>query len=865
MRRRERDEDLEAEIATHLEYSMEEYLRQGMSVEEARRRALVELGGIEQAKELHRDSRGLPFLDTLFQDTRHGLRTLRRDAGLALFAVLVTGLGVGASSTVFNVVNALMLRPLPFDDPERLVWIANDLGEGMSAQTVQVSNLLEFRSQNQSFSDVAAYFAFYGVGDSKLTGTGEPERLTNVPVSENFFPLLGVKPVLGRQFSADECKWNGPRAVLLTHGFWVRRFASDGGIVGRPLTLNGNPVTVVGVLPASFDFGAVFAPGTHVDLFSPFPLTKETNRWGNTLGLVGRLKPGVGLGAAQAEAAVLGKHISDSDRNRNALRPALTMLHEHVSGSFRSTMVLLVCAVGMVMLIVCANLSNLLLARSATRQKEMAIRAALGAGRGRLIRQMLTESLMLATCGAALGLLMATAATRVLVRFDAISIPLLSQVRVDGPALGFALLIAVATGIAFGLMPALRVSSLSLHDTLKESSRGSTEGQSHGWIRRTLVVCEIAFACMLLAGAGLLIRSLTRVLHVNLGFEPQSAAAVRIDPNSGYSTQTRRNSYFDEALRRVRSTPGIHGAGLTDALPLGRNRSWGLAPKGRTFTRDNYPEAYVRIISDGYFQAMGIAMVEGRDFAPTDTPESEPVIIVNETLAKRMWPGESAVGKLMQTDRPERRVVGVVRDVRHLALEKDAGMEMYLPMRQTNDYSMVDLVVRGIHTPAGLAAAVRSALIPLDPTLPANEFRSIQGLVDKSVSPRRFLVVLLAGFAGFALILAALGIYGVISYSVNQRQQEIGIRMALGASAGDVQRSVLMQTIRLAAVGMALGLVASWVLGRLIRGLLYDVGASDPVAFGAMLVALGLVASLAGYLPARRASKLDPVVALRAE
>jgi predicted permease len=815
-----------------------------------------------QAKELYRKSR-LPALETILQDIKYSLRSLRWNAGLTTFAILIIGLGVGASSTVFSVVNALLLRPLPFREPDRLVWVANDRGAGLSAQTVQVGHLLDLRQQNQSFSDVAGYFAFYGVGDNRLTGSGEPERLTSVPVSENFFPLLGVQPQLGRLFTPEECKWNGPGAVLLSHGLWQRRFASDPAIVGRPITLDDRPVSVVGVLPPSFDFGTIFAPGRRVDMYSPFPLSPETNRWGNTLALIGRLKPGATAESAQAEMAVLGERISREHPDRNEFQPRVSVLQDHVSGRFRSAMIVLACAVGLVMLIVCANLSNLLLARTATRQKEIAIRAALGAGKGRLVRQMLTESVVLSCGGALLGLLLAVGGIRMLAHMDAISIPLLGQVQVDAGMLGFTLLIAVFTGIAFGLMPALRVSTLALHDSLKESSRGSSESRGHGWIRSSLVVCEVAIACILLVGAGLLLRSFLQVLDVDLGFKPESAIALRVDPSSQYSTQDRRNAYFDEVLRRVKSMPGVQAAGLTDALPLGRNRTWGIGAKGQVYQRGNYPVAFVRIVSDGYLRAMGIPLVAGRDFSPSDTPSSEPVIIINETLARRLWPGENPLGRIVRTDRPERRVVGVVRDVRHLALEQESGSEMYLPIRQTADYASVDIVVRGTHSPAGLVGAVRTAVQPLDPNLPAQNFRTLQELVDRSVSPRRFVVLLLAGFAGFAVILASLGIYGVISYSVSQRKQEIGIRIALGASAGELQRRIVFQTLRLAAIGMTLGILLSWVLSRTVQGLLFGVTPSDPVTFGAMLVILTAVAALAGYLPARRASQLNPVDLLR--
>jgi predicted permease len=811
------------------------------------------------------ESRGLPALETILQDLRYSLRTMRREAALTTFAILIVGFGVGASSTVFSVFHALLMRPLPFTEPNSLVWIANDTGVGLSAQTVQVGPLLEFRAQNQSFSDVGAYFAFYGVGDNKLTGSGEPERLTAVPVSGNFFRLLGVAPQLGRLFTAEECKWNGPKAVLLSHRLWERRFARDRGIVGRPLTLDGAPVTVVGVMPESFDFATVFAPGQRIDMFSPFPLTPETDRWGNTMALIGRLKPGITVGSAQAEASVVGKRISDLNPRRNEFRPKVSTLRDHVSGRFRSAIVVLACAVGLVMLIVCANISNLLLARTSARQKEIAIRTALGAGKRRLVRQMLSESVVLSCCGAMFGLLLAVVGTRLVARLDAFNIPLLEQVRLDTTVLAFTVLIAVLTGIAFGLMPALQMSALSPQRALKENSRGSTESKSHGWIRGTLVVCEIAFACVLVAGAGLLMRSFVRVLEVDLGFRPESAVALRIDPSREYSTQAKRNAYYDEALGRISSLPGVQAAGLTDALPLGRNRSWGLAAKGKTYDRNDYPEAFVRIVSDGYLGAMGISLVAGRDFTPRDTPSSEQVIIINETLARKLWPGEEALGKIMRTDRPERRVVGVVRDVRHLALEEAAGAEMYLPIRQTNDYASVDVVVRGTRPPGDLASAVRAALKPLDPNLPANEFRRIQELVDRSVSPRRFVVVLLAGFAVFAVVLASLGIYGVISYSVNQRRQEIGIRMALGASAGELQASIVVQTLKLAAIGIGVGVIAAWMLARALESLLFGVTSSDPVTFGSVLVILAGVALLAGYLPARRASRLDPMVALRVE
>jgi len=803
------------------------------------------------------------WLNSFLKDLRYSFRSLRRDAGFATFAILIVGLGIGASSTLFSVVNALLLRPLPFGDPQRLVWVTNYDVAGLSGQTTQVGHMVDLREQNRSFADLAGYFAFYGVGDNILGGQGTPERLSSVPVSCNFFPVLGVEPELGRQFTAEECKWHGPKAVLLSHGFWERRFASDRSIVGRPLTIDNEPVTVAGVLPASFDFSSIFAPGSHIDFFAPFPLTAETNRWGNTMAMVGRLKPGVSIGSAGAEIKILAGRITQAHPERNGFEGHVVPLADHVSGRMRLALFVLAGAVGVVMLIVCANLSNLLLARTAARQKEIAIRTALGAGQWRLIRQMLTEGVALSCCGAALGVVLALGGTRALAHLDAINIPLLQNVRTDGAALAFTLLMAVATGILFGLAPALQIPATTLHDVLKDTNRGSTEGKRRGWVRGSLVVSEIAFACVLLVGAGLLIRSFVKVLDVDLGFRPERVASLRVDPERNFHSQEEANAYFDDVLRRAQSVPGVVSVGLTDALPLGRNRSWGVGVKGRTFPKGKNPVGFVRVVSHGYISTMGIPIRSGRDLTEQDGASGDPVILINETMARTLFPGGDALGKIMLTDK-ERRIVGVVGDVRHLALEQGAGMEFYLPIRQCGDWSGVDLVLRTTLPPSQFASAIRAALKPVAPNLPGNDFRLVQQLVDKAVSPRRFVVLLLGGFALFALILASLGIYGVISYSVSQRTQEIGIRMALGASAGSLQASIILQTLGLAAAGMTLGAAASWIMARALSGMLFETTASDPVTFVGMLLVLAAVSAVAGYLPARRASRIDPSVALRA-
>jgi len=514
------------------------------------------------------------------------------------------------------------------------------------------------------------------------------------------------------------------------------------------------------------------------------------------------------------------------------------------------------------MLIVCANLSNLQLARLGTRQKEMAMRAALGAGRSRLLRQMLTESVALSCSGAVLGLVLAVAGTRELAHLHAFNLPLLESIRVDGSALLFTLLAAVASGILFGLLPALQVTVLSLREGMQDAGRGSSGGKRHGWVRDGLVVAELAFACILLVGAGLLIQSFLRVLDVNLGFQPERAATLRIDPSFRISSSAQQNSFIDDALHRARSVPGILAAGITDVLPLRDDRSWGVAGVGQIYEKGHLPEAYIRVVTDGYFEAAGIPLRLGRELTERDRASSERVVVVNETLARTLWPGQNPLGQMITTD-GGRRVVGVVADVRHTSLEAAGGPEMYLPMRQTGDYAVMQLVVRTALPPDSLAAGIRTALRLMDPNLPVREFVTFQDLVDRAVSPRRFLVLLLAGFAAFALILASLGIYAVISFSVSQRVQEIGIRMALGASAIDVQRRIVLRTLGLAVLGLALGMAGSRVLSSTLGSLLFGITTGDPVTFievGALLVA---VAAIAGYIPAWKASRIDPMVALR--
>jgi predicted permease len=780
--------------------------------------------------------------------------------GSTVLAILIAGIGIGSASTVFSVVNALLLRPLPFRDPGRLVWISN--GENYSTQAEHYSDL---REQNQSFSDLAGWSGFYHVGDKQLTGIGEAERLTSVPVTQNFFSLLGVEPIIGRSFTSEECqgKYSAPPAMLISHNFWQRRFASDPNVVGQKLVLDNQPVNVIGVLPASFDFASVFAPGTPIDVFIPWPIADTTKPAGNTMAIVGRLKPVATVQSAKAEFTELAKQLVTQYPERNPIHPRLVPLEQHVSGQVRPTLAVLMCAVGVVMLIVCANLSHLQLARMGKRQKEMAIRSALGAGRLRLMRQMLTESLTLSCCGAALGLLLAVAGTRAVAHLNVFNVPLLESIRVDGSTLIFTLLAAVACGVLFGLAPALQVPAYNLREGLQDAGRESSGGSRRGWFRDGLVVSEFALACVLLVGAALLLQSFLRVLDVNLGFQPERAAALRVDPGFELSSPAQQNSYIDDVLSRTRSVPGIAAAGIADVLPLRGDRGWQVSGKGQVYDKNDHPEAYIRVVSDGYFAALGIQLKAGREFAESDRATSEPVVVVNETLARTLWPGQDPLEQTVTQD-GGRRVVGVVGDVHHGGPERSGGSEMYLPMRQTSDYPEMELVVRTALPPASLAAGIRTALRPIDPNLPVSTFQTLQDLVDKQLSPRRFLAMLLAGFAGFALLLASLGIYALISYSVSQRTREIGIRMALGASERLVQQEVLLKTLRLALTGVAIGTLASFGLTRWIESLLFGTTPTDPVVFTVVILLLCAAAMLAGYFPARQASHVDPMIALRA-
>lgn len=859
------DQELDAEMASHLEMAIAENLQRGMSAEEARRQALIRFGGLEQAKQQHREARGFQTIDILFQDLRYTFRTLRRDPVFTLVAVLILSLGIGANIAIFSVVNTILLQPLPFRDPHQLVWINSKLGQGggLSSNTYSTDAYKQLVAQQRSFSGVTGYFAFSTPDNLRLTGRGEPRPITGVNVIGNFFQTLGVNPLLGRFFTADECRQHGPPAVLLSYGFWKNHLGGNPAVVGQTISLSNQPVTVIGILPETFDFGAVFSPGSTVDVYQP-AILEDMEDWGNTLTFIGRMKPRVTLAQAQAEADLLFPSFKFTFKHPEwggNYSGKLTGLKDYVSGKLRRSLIVLWCAVGLILLIVCVNLSNLMLARAAARSKEFAMRSALGAGRGRLVRQLLTESLLLAGIGAVFGLALAFAITSYLAHQGSIALPLLSRVQVDGTALAWTLLITIATAVIFGLAPGLKMSNANLQEALKDSGQGLSEGKRHERLRSVLVVSELALACVLLVGAGLLLHSFLRVLEVDLGFEPNRTATIKVDYDDG-NNAAKRTAVLQDILQRVGALPGIEAAGISDNLPLDMNRSWNLAAKGKEYRKDELPGTFVYMVTPGYLNVMGMRLMSGRDFAWQDGSDKERVVIINQTAARRLWPNQNPVGQIAMVNAGETRIIGVVADVRESSAESEPGWQMYLPATQFGPTG-AELVVRTKLPPEALASAVMGTLRSINPAQPATEFRPIQNIVDHSVSPRRFFVVLVGIFALLGLVLASLGIYGVISYSVTRQTQEIGIRMALGATVVRVQMGVIAKTLRLALIGIAVGAVVSFAMARAITSLLFAIQPNDPPTFTSTILLLTVVAFVAGYVPARRASRINPMTALR--
>jgi putative ABC transport system permease protein len=813
-------------------------------------------------------------MKTLWKDVTYAARVLLKSPGFTAVAVLAVALGVGANTAIFSVVNAVLLKPLNYEEPGQLVLINHNYPKLDLKASVSAPGYTYYRDNAKSFSGVAALTGW----NVNLTGEGEPERLQGMSVTTNLFQTLGASPAQGRAFTAEEGQPGGNRVVVLSDGFWRRRF---GGlpVVGKSVTLNGEPYTVVGVMPPDFRFGREFG-GQTPDLWSPIAFTPQqldanTSLTSEYLGVLARLKPGVSAAQAQAEMDAISadlrrQYMPGADASNWGL--LLTRYDEFVVGKIRTPLMILLGAVLFVLLIACANVANLMLARAAVRQKEIAVRTALGASRWRVVRQLLTESVLLSLAGGAVGLLLAMWGVDLLLRLNDNKIPRAAEIGLDRNVLLFTLGVSVLTGIVFGLAPAFQTSNVNLHDTLKEGGRSGKGGVRRG-VRNALVVAEMAFAVILLVGAGLLIRSFVQLQQVNPGFEPRGVLAMQVSlPGSKYREGAQRASFDRQVLEAVRALPGVRSAATITTLPMsGFNQSGSFRIEGRqTPPGESSPHGDRWMPSDDYFQTMGVPLVRGRYFDARDTAEAPGVAIVSEALARKYWPGEDPVGQRITFEGGQqaprwREIVGVVGHVRNEGLEGESRGQYYIPYAQRPNGADLFLVVRTDAEPSTLAPAVRGAVAGVDRDLPVYRVTTMEKLVAESLAQRRFSMFLFGVFAALALALAVVGLYGVMSYAVAQRTHEIGLRMALGAQSRDVLRMVVGQGMWLVAVGLAVGLAGALALTQLMTSLLYGVSAADPLTYAGIAVLLAAVAFFASYLPARRATKVDPMEALRYE
>jgi predicted permease len=873
-RKRRLDRDLDDEIRFHFEAQVEENLRRGLTPEQARSEAQRSFGGVEQVKEAYRDLRGVPFLETLAQDLRYSARVLRQSPAFTAVAILTLALGIGSTAAIFSVVNTILLKPLPFRASDRLVLVRMQIPKfGTTEQPLPAPDTVEYR-KSEVFEEAGAWRNW----SCDLSGDGAPEQVMGARASASLLPMLGIAPLEGRLFSEDEERARA-HVVVLSHGIWRSRYAADPRILGRSILLNREPYQVIGVMPATFVFPPRGLPQErNAALWVPLSLTPvELATYLDNPGytVLGRLRPDVSIRRANTEMLSIARQIQASfppQLKTNLptnfeVRGIAVPFRERVVGGSRELLFLLLGAVGFLLLIACANVANMLLSRGTTRGRELALRAALGAGRARLIRQLLTESALLSILGGALGVLLAWWGKGLLISALPANLPLTEQIRMDTRALVYAFAVSVLTGLLFGLAPALTASRASLGHALNERARTTRQG----WLLNGLVGVQLALALVLLSGAGLLIRSFIQLQSIDHGFHTEHLLTASLAlPASQYS-EARSRDFYQELLRRLRSLPATSAVGMASDLPFEGLWSRIVSPEGSSAPR--IPIINYTLVLGDYFRALGTPLKSGRFFSAADRAGSQPVVIVNETLARRFWPGEDPVGKRMQWGTPEMRlpwltVVGVVGDMNQASPDNALNPHAYGPYLQGSGHSWLskmNLALRTSGDPLLLSNALRAEVSRLDPELPVAKLRTMEQILAGSLAPRRLSMWLLTVFALAALLLAALGIYGVMAYAVARRTREIGIRMALGAPRIGVLGMVLRQGMKLVTAGLIVGLGASLALTRFIASLLYGVSAADPVTYAAVSLLLILIALAAHFAPARRAVTVDPVIALRHE